>query len=87
MTTHLLSSFSAHIGERGCHFYDDEDCTFLGWQDVFSFLGHLPSEDRMNPFADKLTTTLANYDPNKEYLAVQQVGGRVSVELYRGAAG
>jgi hypothetical protein len=29
-----------------------------------------------------LTETLANYDPNREYLAVHQHGDSVSVELY-----
>ena len=84
MTLHLLSSFQTHIGRRGCHFYNDEDCTFYDWTDVLKFIQNLPSE---TPFAEKLTSALANYDPDREYLAVQQTKGRVSVELYLDATG
>jgi hypothetical protein len=82
MTLHLLSSFRTHIGERGCHFYDEESCTFLSWVEVFAFIKKLPTNDSVSPFADKLTNSLANYDPDHEYLAVCQAEGQVSVELY-----
>ena len=51
---------------------------------MLKFIQNLPSE---TPFAEKLTSALANYDPDREYLAVQQTKGGVSVELYLDATG
>jgi hypothetical protein len=79
---HLSRSFQRHIGERGCHFYDSETCNFLTWTDVFKFLQSLPVREEKDIFAEKLVETLANYDPEREYLAVHQHGDSVSVELY-----
>ena len=79
---HLFRSFQNHVGERGCHFYDDSSCTFLYWQDVFEFTNSFPDKDKGDAFTEKLETSLANYNPDTEYLAVQQNGSRVSVELY-----
>lgn len=79
---HLINSFESHVGERGCHFYDDESCTFLSWKQVFQFIDNLPDSARIAPFTEKLADSLANYNPDKEYLAVQQAGEQVSVELY-----
>lgn len=78
---HLIHSFQAHIGSRGVHFYDDEHCNFLTWKEVFQFMESLPVGPE-DAFSEKLTDTLANYDPDKEFLAVQQKGDSVSVELY-----
>jgi hypothetical protein len=41
----------------------------------------LPSE-KGTSFMDRLTESLANYNPDSEFLAVQQNGDSVSVELY-----
>jgi hypothetical protein len=79
---HLVRSFQKHIGTRGCHFYDSESCNFLNWKQVFEFVDSLPTKPGADPFADKLTESLANYDPDSEFLAVQQNGDSVSVELY-----
>jgi hypothetical protein len=79
---HLIKSFQSHLGERGCHFYDSESCNFLNWKEVFQFVDSLPTKPEADPFADKLTESLANYDPDSEFLAVQQNGESVSVELY-----
>jgi hypothetical protein len=79
---HLIKSFHSHVGERGCHFYDGERCNFLDWKDVFRFIDSLPQRSQKDDFADKLAETLANYNPDKEFLAVQQSGDSVSVELY-----
>jgi hypothetical protein len=79
---HLIHSFQTHLGERGCHFYDSESCNFLSWSQVFKFVDSLPKAEKTDPFADKLTETLANYNPDSEFLAVQQNGDSVSVELY-----
>jgi hypothetical protein len=87
MTTQLLSSFRLHVGERGCHFYDDDTCNFLTWKDIFKFLKEIPPSYHMNAFSEKLTDSLANYDPNKEYLAVHQAGTQLSIELYCEATG
>lgn len=79
---HLIKSFQTHIGERGCHFYDAESCTFLNWVEVFKFVDNLPKKDTSDPFTDRLSESLANYNPDTEFLAVQQNGESVSVELY-----
>lgn len=79
---HLIRSFQSHRGERGCHFYDSERCSFLSWREVFQFIDALPKRDHADPFAEKLADTLANYNPDDEFLAVQQNGESVSVELY-----
>lgn len=79
---HLMKSFQSHVGERGCHFYDSEHCNFLTWKQVFQFIDALPKVDGEDPFSEKLAETLANYNPDSEFLAVNQNGSSVSVELY-----
>ena len=79
---HLAKSFQTHIGERGCHFYDSDSCNFLCWVEVFKFVDTLPNKKERDPFASKLEETLANYNPDTEFLAVQQKGSSISVELY-----
>jgi hypothetical protein len=79
---HLIESFQSHIGERGCHFYDSENCNFLGWTEVFQFVDLFPNLESTDEFADKLTESLANYNPDDQFLAVQQNGDSISVELY-----
>jgi len=79
---HLTKSFQQHIGQRGCHFYDSESCNFLTWVEVFRFVNALPKKELSDPFACRLEETLANYDPDTEFLAVQQNGSSISVELY-----
>ena len=79
---HLIRSFQSHIGCRGVHFYDSESCNFLNWKEVFQFVDSLPTKPEADPFANKLTESLANYNPDSEFLAVQQNGDSVSVELY-----
>jgi hypothetical protein len=79
---HLVKSFQAHLGERGCHFYDESSCNFLSWDQVFKFINSLPDKTGEDQFSDKLADSLANYDPDTEFLAVHQNGTSVSVELY-----
>ncbi len=79
---HLMRSFQTHLGVRGAHFYDSENCSFLDWQQVIQFLNSLPKLEKDDSFTEKLSETLANYNPDKEFLAVQQHGTTVSVELY-----
>ena len=77
---HLAKSFQEHIGIRGCHFYCEDNCNFLTWSEVFQVLGEFTKGE--DTFFESLTVTLANYNPDKEYLAVRQKGDTVSVELY-----
>lgn len=80
---HLVRSFQTHTGERGCHFYDDDNCHFLSWKEVFVFIDSLPRKAHgEDSFSEKLMDSLANYNPDIEFLAVQQNGDSVSVELY-----
>ena len=86
---HLHKSFQTHVGERGAHFYSDDECQFLTWKEVFTFLEKtaktLEKEDHLT-FTEKLSDTLSNYDPNLEFLAVKQFGSTVTVELYSSPA-
>lgn len=81
---HLVSSFQKHTGLRGVHFYDEEACNFLPWNDVFTFIKTIETRETSgsDSFVDKLTESLANYNPDKEFLAVRQKGDIISVELY-----
>ena len=79
---HIVQSFQSHVGQRGVHFYDDGSCNFLGWQEVFQFIRTLPNQGDGDVFTEKLTETMANYNPDGEFLAVRQQGTSVSVELY-----
>jgi hypothetical protein len=79
---HLVRSFQKHIGLRGVHFYDAEFCNFLSWSEVYKFVAALPKKEKSDSFASRLEETLANYNPDCEFLAVQQNGDSVSVELY-----
>lgn len=78
---HLVTSFQSHKGVRGAHVYSKEECHFLPWDRVVSFLNGLPS-GADSAFEDKLLETVANYDPNCEFVAVHQNGDIVSIELY-----
>ena len=78
---HLVQSFQEHLGERGCHFYDESDCTFLPWDKVIGFISAF-EEGVDDGFSERLADTLSNYNPDTEFLAVQQMGATVSVELY-----
>lgn len=79
---HLVKSFQEHIGLRGVHFYDSESCSFLNWAEVYRFVETLPKKENTDPFTTRLEETLANYNPDCEFLAVQQNGSSISVELY-----
>lgn len=80
---HLVESFQSHLGTRGVHFYNEENCNFLSWLEVFEFIRSIPQgQDNVDSFSERLTDTLANYDPDKEFLAVCQNGTSISVELY-----
>jgi hypothetical protein len=79
---HLVESFQKHIGRRGVTFYNEEHCNFLIWNEVLKLIETFPVSSKTDPFAEKLTETLANYDPDCEFLAVHQKGDSVSVELY-----
>jgi hypothetical protein len=63
-------------------FYDERRCNFLTWREVYVFLDSLQERDDADPFCEKLEEILANYDPDTQFLAVQQNGEAVSVELY-----
>jgi hypothetical protein len=79
---HLVESFQKHKNLRGVHFYDEKHCNFLAWNEVVQFINALPPEEGKDSFSERLADSLANYDPDQEYLAVQQHGRSVSVELY-----
>lgn len=79
---HLVESFQEHVGQRGVHFYNNTKCQFLTWDKVFEFIDYLENKKEIDEFSEKLADSLANYDPDSEFLAVQQAEGTVSVELY-----
>jgi hypothetical protein len=79
---HLHESFLDHRGLRGVHFYHKDKCNFLVWAEVCAFLKTLPDASKDAEFPERLLNSLANYDPDTEFLAVRQEGTTVSVELY-----
>lgn len=83
---HLVKSFQEHLGTRGCHFYDDTTCNFLDWKEVLDFLKVVPDIGKDKKFSERLLEALSNYEPDTQFLAVQQGDGTVSVELYTNAA-
>lgn len=80
MIPHLIRSFAQHRGTRGVHFYDDSSCEFLHWNNIFSYLEamQLPEE-----FGDKLIESVANYDPDAEFIAVSASKNQLSIEIFR----
>lgn len=82
MKRHLVECFQKNKGLRGVTFYDGSRCNFLTWREVYTFLETFPRKEETDPFCEKLEETLANYDPDTQFLAVQQNGEAVSVELY-----
>lgn len=66
---------------RGVHAYDGSECRFLNWEEVIAFLNRLPKHSDPQ-FSEKLLDTLANYDPDSQFLAIQQDNETVSIELY-----
>jgi len=52
------------------------------WDKVFDFINLLSEKRNTDQFSEKLADSLANYDPDVEFLAVQQMGDTVSVEIY-----
>ena len=83
---HLVKSFQEHRGTRGCHFYDDSSCNFLDWKEVLNFLKVVPDIGKDKKFSERLLETLSNYEPDTQFLAVQQGESTVSVELYTNPA-
>lgn len=79
---HLVRSFQTHVGERGVHFYDESACNFLNWLQVLQFLDSLPKSEEPDPFAIRLEESMANYNPDCQFLAIHQEGKQISVELY-----
>jgi hypothetical protein len=79
---HLVKCFQENVGRRGVTFYDEEHCNFLVWDEVVKFINALPKEEGKDSFSERLANSLANYDPDQEFLAVHQHGKSVSVELY-----
>jgi hypothetical protein len=79
---HLVESFQKHKNLRGVHFYDEEHCNFLVWGEVIKFINALPKEVEGDSFSERLTNSLANYDPDCEFLAVRQNVDSISVELF-----
>ena len=80
MSPHLTHSFAKHRGVRGVHFYDSASCEFFTWDKVF---GLLDRADFPGQFGDRLVETIANYDPDREFVAVSAGGGQVTIEIFR----
>jgi hypothetical protein len=62
------------------HFYDSADCEFFAWDRVF---GLVDKSEFPQQFGDRLIETLANYDPDREFVAVSAGGGQVTIEIFR----
>lgn len=78
---HLVSSFQKYLGLRGVHVYSEDECRFLPWNEVILFVNKLPKNSDPD-FSEKLLESLANFNPDEEFLAIQQLDNTVSIELY-----
>ncbi len=80
MSSHLTHSFAKNRGARGVHFYDSSSCEFFTWDKVFELL----KTAKFPPtFGDRLIDTIANYNPDKEFVAVSAGDGQVTIEIFR----
>jgi hypothetical protein len=80
MSPHLVHSFAKHRGIRGVHFYDPSNSEFFQWDRIFMML----EKSNFPPtFSDKLVETIANYNPDREFVAVSAGGGQVTIEIFR----
>jgi hypothetical protein len=75
----LIKSFAEHRGVRGVHFYNEQHCEFLRWDEALASI-----HDRLpEKFADKLVEAVANYDPEGEFVTVTVGGGQITIELFK----
>jgi len=75
----LMRSFAEHRGSRGAHFYDNNSCDFVPWNDITSDIkGRLPES-----FYDKLIEAVANFDPESEFVTVTAGDGQITIELFK----
>lgn len=85
MNEALIRSFQQQNGTRGVHFFDGDHCEFVSWDMVIEFCNRM--KDRGNPahveFEEKLIHSMANVDPDTEYVLCRQHGEVVSIECYR----
>ena len=75
----LMQSFSSNRGSRGVHFYDSASCEFLDWSETMGAI-----KDKFpEVFYDRLVETIANYDPEEEFIAVSAGSGQLTIELFK----
>lgn len=77
----LVQSFIDNIGTRGAHFYSPSGCRFLTWDKVVELSSKIAIENSKE-FVDKLLFSLANYNPDFEFLALGELNNSISIELY-----
>lgn len=80
MFPQLTHSFTEHLGVRGVHFYDSASCEFFTWDRIFGVIGQ---SDFPQAFSDLLVDTLANYDPDREFVAVSAGKGQLNIEIFK----
>ena len=80
ITPNLMHSFAHHRGTRGVHFYDSESCEFLKWDEILGSVQQKFPEQ----FAEKLVESIANYDPQNEFVTVTAGGGQLTIEMFKG---
>jgi hypothetical protein len=80
----LTKSFKEHIGTRGIHVsHSHGDCEFHPWNKVIHLLKQ--SEDQgpeWQDVSDRIIHSLANYDPDREFLVLDFSENTVSIEMY-----
>jgi len=77
----LVSSFKEHLGTRGVHFYSDCECRFLTWTEIVNMVANAKQSENLD-FYDRLLETLANYNPDCQFLALHHEDSEVSIELF-----
>ena len=75
----LMKSFAEHRGTRGVHFFDSTSCQFLCWDEAMKTVDSNFPEN----FTEKLVDSMANYNPDSEFVTVSAGGGQLTIELFR----
>lgn len=77
----LAQSFEDHRGSRGVHLISEGGSIFYFWEQVFSILQEIPTDDD-NGFRESLVSVMSNYNPNSEFLVLDLRENKVLIELY-----
>lgn len=76
----LSRSFAKYLGMRGVHAYGEKGCQFIRWDQV---CGVLSNANFPEVLIDLLIETIANYDPDSEFVALNWGSTQVTIEVFK----